>query len=107
VRSWLCAIAYRKALSHLRAKGRGAARDRAYADSDDAVAQAPGPEDRMDLADALADLPVEQRAAVSLCLAADFSHAEAAHALDLPLGTLKSHVTRGRSKLLEALGQRR
>jgi RNA polymerase sigma factor (sigma-70 family) len=107
VRSWLCAIAYRKALSHLRARGRGAARDRAYADSDDAVAQAPGAEDRMDLADALASLPVEQRAAVSLCLAADFSHAEAAHALDLPLGTLKSHVTRGRSKLLEALGQRR
>ena len=52
-------------------------------------------------------MPLEQRAAVSLCLAADFSHAEAAHALALPLGTLKSHVTRGRAKLLEVLGQSR
>jgi len=107
VRSWLCGIAWRKALSHRRSRGRGASRDRAFAEADDGLAEAPGEEERMDLAHALAALPMEQRAAVSLCLAADFSHAEAAHALDLPLGTLKSHVTRGRAKLLEALGQRR
>ncbi len=107
VRSWLCGIAWRKALSHLRARGRGAGRDLAFAEAADDAPDAPGEEERMDLADALAALPMDQRAAVSLCLAADFSHAEAAHALDLPLGTLKSHVTRGRAKLLEALGQRR
>jgi len=49
-------------------------------------------------------LPAEQRAAVALCLAADFSHSEAAEALGLPLGTIKSHVQRGRAKLLDALG---
>ena len=107
VRSWLCGIAWRKALSHLRSRGRAAGRNSAFAEADDGPADAPAQEERMDLADALAALPAEQRAAVSLCLAADFSHAEAAHALDLPLGTLKSHVTRGRAKLLEALGQRR
>ena len=53
---------------------------------------------------AMADLPVEQRAAVALCLAGDFSHAEAADILALPLGTVKSHVTRGRARLLQALG---
>jgi RNA polymerase sigma-70 factor (ECF subfamily) len=52
----------------------------------------------------LAALPSEQRAAVALCLAAEFSHAEAAQALDLPLGTVKSHVSRGRAKLLELMG---
>jgi RNA polymerase sigma-70 factor (ECF subfamily) len=52
----------------------------------------------------MSTLPVDQRAAVALCLAADFSHAEAADALNLPLGTVKSHVTRGRAKLLELMG---
>jgi RNA polymerase sigma-70 factor (ECF subfamily) len=53
----------------------------------------------------MADLPPDQRACVALCLAADFSHAEAAEALGLPLGTVKSHVTRGRTRLLQALGE--
>jgi RNA polymerase sigma-70 factor (ECF subfamily) len=52
----------------------------------------------------MAELPVEQRACVALCLAEDFSHAEAAAALGLPLGTVKSHVSRGRTRLLERMG---
>lgn len=58
----------------------------------------------MALKGALASLPMEQRAAVVLCLSEDFSHAEAAEALNLPLGTVKSHVARGRAKLLSVLG---
>ena len=61
-------------------------------------------EDRLTLDRAMADLPADQRACVALCLAADFSHAEAAEALRLPLGTVKSHVARGRARLLQALG---
>ena len=45
------------------------------------------------------------RPAIALCLAADWSHAEAAEALGLPLGTVKSHAARGRAKLLEAMGE--
>ena len=59
----------------------------------------------MALKAALVALPFEQRAAVVLCLSEDFSHAEAAQALDLPLGTVKSHVARGRAKLLGVLGE--
>ena len=70
----------------------------------DAGAGAPHPADKLALDQAMAGLPVEQRAAVALCLAGDFSHAEAAQILALPLGTVKSHVTRGRSRLLQALG---
>jgi RNA polymerase sigma-70 factor (ECF subfamily) len=50
-------------------------------------------------------LPIDQRAAVALCLAEGFSHAEAAEALGAPLGTVKSHVTRGKARLLEALSE--
>jgi len=103
VRSWLCAIAWRKARSHQRSLARGAARDGAWLEGVETPAQ-PGAEDLIALAGALASLPIEQRAAVSLCLAAEFSHSEAAEALGLPLGTIKSHVTRGRAKLLEVLG---
>ena len=49
-------------------------------------------------------LPADVRACVALCLADGWSHAEAAQALGLPLGTVKSHVSRGRARLLVALG---
>ncbi len=103
VRSWLCAIAWRKAKSHLRSRWRAAARDRSWLNARETTTE-PGAENRMALARALASLSLEQRAAVSLCLAGGFSHIEAAEALGLPLGTIKSHVTRGRAKLLQVLG---
>ena len=59
----------------------------------------------MALKAALISLPLEQRAAVVLCLSEDFSHAEAAEALGVPLGTVKSHFARGRAKLLAVLGE--
>ncbi len=101
-RSWLCAIAWNKAQSMRRSRGRERRRE--------AALEPPGPEGgcaelRLDLDRAMAALPADQRAAVALCLAADFSHAEAAETLGLPLGTIKSHVQRGRAKLLQALGE--
>jgi len=101
VRSWLCGIAYRKRLTLRRARRRADVRDAMFAETAGQGGGEAG--DRLDLARAMAALPIDQRAAVSLCLAADFSHAEAAAALNLPLGTVKSHVARGRAKLLQAL----
>ncbi len=104
-RSWLCGIAYKKHLGDRRSTLRGLKRDGDWAEAQAmAVRREAGHDDRLALQDAMADLPLEQRAAVALCLAADFSHGEAAAALDLPLGTVKSHVARGRLKLLERLG---
>lgn len=103
VRAWLCGVGYNKHLSAMRASGRERARAARY-EEDRAVASDAAPEDRLSLEAAMADLPTEQRACVALCLAADFSHAEAAEALDMPLGTVKSHVSRGRARLLLALG---
>src|SRR5437763_11406637 len=103
VRAWLCGIGYNKHLTAVRSAGRERARGAVYeADRDETVDAAP--EDKLALERAMAELPAEQRACVALCLAADFSHAEAAEALDMPLGTVKSHVSRGRARLLQALG---
>jgi RNA polymerase sigma-70 factor (ECF subfamily) len=103
VRAWLCGIAYRKHLTTRRSAVRSRLREEAYEADRPAVGQG-APEDRMALEAAMAELPADQRACVALCLAADFSHAEAAEALGLPLGTVKSHVTRGRARLLASLG---
>lgn len=102
-KAWLFAIAWRKRLSFERGLARGARRDaewlqtRPQSDSGDQA-------DAVAVRQALETLPLEQRAATALCLAGEFSHAEAAEALGSPLGTIKSHVARGKTKLLQALG---
>lgn len=54
---------------------------------------------RIDLDEALKSLGEGERLCVSLCYGAGLSHVEAADALKLPLGTVKSHVKRGLEKL--------
>src|SRR5689334_16456560 len=49
---------------------------------------------RLDLHEALKTLFHAEQLCVSLCYGAGLSHAEAAEALKLPLGTVKSHVRR-------------
>ena len=54
---------------------------------------------RIDLDEALRCLSPSERLCVSLCYGGGLSHAEAADALNAPLGTVKSHVKRGLDKL--------
>ena len=103
VRSWLCAIAWRKAKSAHRSWFRRRARESRWADEVEQVSGAPRPEVAV-VTRALNELPIEQRAALILCLSQGFSHAEAAEILEVPLGTVKSHVARGKARLLAALG---
>lgn len=58
-----------------------------------------GAADRIDLEQALRALTGAERVCVSLCYGAGLSHAEAALALNAPLGTVKSHVKRGMDRL--------
>lgn len=67
--------------------------------SDDEVVHQPHPGDRMDLDEALKTLSEPERLCVSLCHGAGMAHPEIASALNLPLGTVKSHVKRGLDKL--------
>ena len=54
---------------------------------------------RVDLDRALATLGEEERVCVVLCYASGLSHSDAAEVTGLPLGTVKSHVNRGKGKL--------
>lgn len=54
--------------------------------------------------DALARLPEEQRSAVALVLIEGLSYKEAAHVLNVPIGTLTSRLARGRAALQGMLG---
>ena len=58
---------------------------------------------RVDLERAMARLSDAERAAIAACYYADLSHEEAAAVLGIPLGTVKTHVLRGKAKLRAAL----
>lgn len=54
---------------------------------------------RVDLERAMSALSDGERAAIAACYYADLSHEEAARALDMPVGTVKTHILRGKAKL--------
>ena len=54
-----------------------------------------------DVLTAMQELPVEQRAAIALTAVEGLSYDEAAAALDIPVGTLRSRLSRGRERLRE------
>jgi RNA polymerase sigma factor (sigma-70 family) len=58
---------------------------------------------RHDLAHALQLLPLHERSAIMLCCQNGLSHDEASRVLDIPLGTVKTNVLRGREKLKRLL----
>ena len=55
--------------------------------------------------EAIARLPPEQRIAVALVLVEGRSYKEAAHIIDVPIGTLTSRLARGREALQAMLGE--
>jgi RNA polymerase sigma-70 factor (ECF subfamily) len=54
---------------------------------------------------AMQKLPDEQREVVALILVEGFGYREAAEMLQLPIGTVSSRLVRGRSALLELVGE--
>lgn len=62
--------------------------------------------DRIDVDTALRSLPPEFRAAVALRDLADLDYAQIAQILDIPPGTVRSRISRGRAALADALGNR-
>lgn len=57
----------------------------------------------LDLDDALGSLPETMRLCLVLAYHEGMSHAEIAQATGMPLGTVKSHITRGASRLRQSL----
>lgn len=52
-----------------------------------------------DIEQALSQLSEPQRVAIHLCMQREFSHSEAAEIMGIPIGTVKTHVNRGKIQL--------
>lgn len=63
------------------------------------AAEMPDVASRVDLERAMQALSDGERAAIAACYYADLSHEEAARALGIPVGTVKTHILRGKAKL--------
>lgn len=103
--TWLFAILRNKVIDHRR---RASARPR-YEELDvervEASVPAADPGDgRMVLEQALVVLRSEERRALEMTYFAGLTYEEAATALEVPLGTLKSRISTGLRRLREALG---
>lgn len=61
--------------------------------------------DRFAISAALADLPEDFRIPVVLRDVADLDYAEIADVLDVPIGTIKSRIARGRAQVAAAISQ--
>ncbi|MEM8635309.1 MAG: RNA polymerase sigma factor [Pseudomonadota bacterium] len=103
-KSWICTLAYREFLQENR---RNKSRRHLIEELAETNQVAVFPADKglsRDLDRALAQLPDSQRIAVVLCIGVGLSHNEVAVATGWPLGTVKSHVARGKSALQTLLG---
>lgn len=103
VRSWFYAIAARTALDHRRQMRRGVVRDAAWAFLRENADLGEATEALVDLQVALARLPDRDRLVAALVFGAELTQAEAAVALHLPLGTVKTRMNRARGRLAELL----
>lgn len=95
--SWLLRIAYREFLGHKRKRGVELLAE--IGDIEDGKPQTPDRTLARDVRRALRDLSADERAAIAACFFDELTHEEAAVALDMPLGTVKSHVARAKEKL--------
>jgi RNA polymerase sigma-70 factor (ECF subfamily) len=100
LRAWLYRLLYNVFLNQVaRARHRGV---EVAVEEGPALATAPRQEDAAlcrEIGAAMAALPPEQRAAIALTAVEGLSYDEAAKALDIPIGTLRSRLFRGRETL--------
>jgi RNA polymerase sigma-70 factor (ECF subfamily) len=111
--TWLYRIATNCWLAHERKRKEELLGDAADEVADDAgtafAAEASAPDHargatmKLDLERALAVLSEGERAAIVQCYYNDLSHEEAAIVLGMPVGTVKTHVLRGKQKLRAVL----
>ena len=111
--TWTYRIATNASLDELRRRrrrplaGLGERPDGSHDDivDPDAGVRIDGLGDRLALDHALATLAEEFRVAVVLRDVGDLDYAEIAHVLDIPIGTVKSRIARGRTMLANSLGR--
>ncbi len=99
--SWLMKIAYNNFLQSYRRQKRELRLADHLGASQLFVEPGEDAEELVDLPRMLSLLKQEERVAMILCYAHGYSHAEISEITDTPLGTVKSHIRRGRSKIQE------
>jgi RNA polymerase sigma-70 factor (ECF subfamily) len=105
LRAWLCTILRNEFYSQMRKNGREVEDvDGAYTHDIGIAPEQFGHLDMADMHAALRELDPDQREALLLTAASGFSYEEAAQICDVALGTIKSRVNRGRTRLAEILG---
>jgi RNA polymerase sigma-70 factor (ECF subfamily) len=106
LRAWLFTILYRQHISHTRRDARH--REGVELQESDANLVSPANQTaRLELRDlerGLAELPEEQRSVILLVGLEGMDYAEAAAAVNTPVGTVRSRIARGRESLRKATG---
>jgi RNA polymerase sigma-70 factor (ECF subfamily) len=107
--SWLFAIAYRVFASEKRKRHWSAEELKEVPEVDSSRVSSPDTAAE-DIARAMRHLREPERACISLCYQSGMSHQEVANTLGYPVGTVKTHIGRGKEKLrahLSAYGSQR
>jgi len=103
-RNWVCRIATRLCLDYLRAHREERKRKVSFEEKEPMIA---GPETLLagqtEIAAAFQNLPAQFRTILSLRHLQELSYQEIADLLQLPLGTVKTHLRRGRAALKKEL----
>ena len=102
----MCSIAYRQFLQSYRQQRRERDVQLDYQAWQAATLATTAPDDnagQIDLERALLNLPSVESAAITLNMTLGYSHQEVAAVMQLPLGTVKSHIRRGLEKLKQQL----
>jgi RNA polymerase sigma-70 factor (ECF subfamily) len=111
VRSYLLTIVHRRAIDAVRARGRrpvlGAAIESVAADTTDPVEVSAWAEERQLAAQAMRDLPPDQRQVIELTYFEGLTLADAAQQLDIPVGTAKSRVRLALERMRKVIGRTR
>jgi RNA polymerase sigma-70 factor, ECF subfamily len=100
--AWLCTVALRLASNRRRSLGNRRRALRRHGEPADAAPPSP---DRVAVLDALSTLPLPQRQVVVLHHLLDLDVAEVASRLRVPVGTVKSRLSRARAALAPLLAE--
>lgn len=103
---WMFGILRHAWIDEQRARGRRGRLFASEAGEEVADAAQGAPLEALAVQDAVARLPEEQRLAVALVLVEGLSYKEAAHIMEVPIGTLTSRLARAREALQAMLGER-
>ena len=110
-KSWLLAIAYRCFLQHIRKNSSNPLMNFPLDDFEaseledltQAEENANSIGNKIDIEKAFIQLKKNERSALTLCYSYGMSHSEVSDIMDMPLGTVKSHISRGKDTLKKIL----